>query len=319
MKTVLLTDYAWPDLELERAAIEGAGFRLVTGPSRAAPAEVIAGLAARHRPNAVMTCWAEVTRAAIEACPALEIVARIGVGLDNIDREAAAARGAVVTNVPDYCVEEVSDHAVGLLLAWARGIVAFDREVKGGRWDPAGAALRRVRDLTVGIAGVGRIGRRTAAKLLPFGVRLLGFDRAPAAELAGKGVDFVGLDDLVARSDAVILHLPLVAETRGLFGAPLLGRMRPGSLLVNVSRGGLVDNDALIRALDEGPLGAAALDVVDGEPTPPRAVVAHPKLIATPHVAFSSTASLLELRRRAAEEVVRVLSGQAPHHPCPLG
>jgi D-3-phosphoglycerate dehydrogenase len=317
MKKVLLTDYAWPDPEVERSVIEGAGFSLAIGPAKASPPAAIVDLARQHRPAAIMTCWAEVTAPAIEACPDLEIVQRIGVGLDNIDRVAAAARGAIVTNVPDYCVEEVSDHAVGMLLAWARGIAAFDREVKGGKWDAAGAKLRRVRDLTVGIAGFGRIGRRTAAKMQPFGCHVLAYDKYPPSGGFPQGVAGMDSDALLSQSDVVVLHLPLTPETRNFIDAGSLQRMRPGSLLINVSRGGLVDNDALLLALEKGPLGAAALDVVEGEPNPPRALVEHPKVVATPHIAFASTASVLELRRRSAEEVVRVLTGQKPHHPCP--
>lgn len=315
MTTVLLTDHAWPDLDVERAVIETAGFLLVAGPAQAGPAREITRLAAQHRPDAIMTCWADVDAATIQACPGLKIVARMGVGLDNIDRAAAAARGIVVTNVPDYCVEEVSDHAVGLLLTWARGLIVFDRQVKAGRWDPAGAKLRRVREIVVGIAGFGRIGRRTAEKLASFGSRLLVFDKRPVGEVP-YDIEQVGLIPLVSRSDAVVIHLPLTPETHHLFGAEMLGRMRPDSLLINVSRGGLIDNDALIAALADGSVGAAALDVIDGEPNPPRALTDHPRVMATPHIAFSSTASLLELRRRSAEEVVRVLIGQAPHHPC---
>lgn len=160
MTKVLITDRAWPDLDIERAVIEGAGLALVAGPATALPASEIARLAAEHRPAAIMTCWAEVNAQAIRACPDLKIVARIGVGLDNIDRAAAAAQGAIVTNVPDYCVEEVSDHAVGLLLSWARGITGFDRAVKAGRWEPADAQLRRVRDLVVGIVGLAALAAR---------------------------------------------------------------------------------------------------------------------------------------------------------------
>jgi D-3-phosphoglycerate dehydrogenase len=317
MKKVLLTDYAWPDPEVERSVIEGAGFSLAVGPAKASPPEAIAELARQHRPAAIMTCWAEVTAPAIQSCPDLEIVARVGVGLDNIDRSAAAAKGAVVTNVPDYCVEEVSDHAVGLLLAWARGIVSFDREVKSGKWDAAGARLRRVRDLTVGIAGFGRIGRRTAAKMQSFGSRILAYDKYPPGGGFPEGVTGIDSNGLLAESDALILHLPLTAETRNFIDAASLKRMKPGSLLLNVSRGGLVDNDALLQALEAGLLSAAALDVIEGEPNPPPALIGHPGVVATPHIAFASTASVLELRRRSAEEVVRVLTGQRPHHPCP--
>lgn len=314
--TVLLTDYAWPDPAIETRILEEAGLDVVCGPSKALPADAITRLAAQHKPDAIMTCWAEVSGEAIRACPALKIVQRIGVGLDNIDVAAAVAQGAIVTNVPDYCVEEVSDHAIGLILGWARGIVAFDRDTKRGRWDPTGAALRRVRDLTIGIAGFGRIGRRTAEKLVSFDVNLLALDHDANLPDTTQHVRFVDWARLLSDSDVIVVHLPLLKITAGLFDARAFAAMRPGALLVNVARGGLVDNEALLAALDSGHLGGAALDVVDGEPTPPPELLAHVRVIATPHVAFSSTASLIELRRRSAEEVVRVLRGEPPQNLC---
>lgn len=312
---VLLTDRAWPDDTVEREIIEAAGFALVSGPATAGAAADIEALSRRHAPSAIMTCWARVSATAIAASPDLKIVARLGVGLDNIDVAAAAAHAAVVTNVPDYCVEEVSDHAVGLLLAWARGLVVFDRAVKRGAWSPADARLARVRDLTVGIFGLGRIGARTAQKLAAFGVRLIAHNRGPLPAL-GVAVEAVTFEALLQRSDVVIIHAPLTARTHHRFGAAAFAHMKRGSLLINVSRGPIVDTEALIAGLEAGRPGAAALDVVEGEPSPPAAVVGRPDIIVTPHVAFSSAASLMELRRRAAEEVVRVLRGEAPHHPC---
>lgn len=312
--TVLLTDYAWPDDTVERSVIEGAGFALVAGPSEPAPAEVVEELAAEHRPAGILTCWAPVSAAAIEACPDLRIVARLGVGLDNIAVEAATGRGVWVTNVPDYCVEEVSDHAVGMVLAWTRGLAAFDREVRSGSWNPAGARLRRLATLTCGIVGYGRIGRATAGKLRAFGCRILVSD--PSAVPGTPGIEPVTLDDLLRRSDVVILHAPLTERTRHLIGAGQLALMRPGGLLVNVSRGGLVDTGAVVAALDSGHLGGAALDVLESEPDVPAGLLTQPGALITPHVAFSSDASVTELRRRAAEEVVRVLTGEPPAHPC---
>jgi D-3-phosphoglycerate dehydrogenase len=268
-RTVLITDYAWPDLDLEHRLLEPAGFRIVAGPRAAAPGEVITQMAAQHRPQVIMTCWAQVSAAAIGHCENLVMVQRIGVGLDNIDRRAAAARGAIVTNVPDYCVEEVSDHTIALLLAWARTVVQQDREVKSGIWDPSRARPRRVRDLCVGISGYGRIGRLTAQKLRGFGVKLLAHNRLPASTPSADGVEHVGFEELLAGSDVVICLLSLSAQTHHIFDAAAFSRMKPGSLFINVSRGGLVDNQALRAALDQGRIDAAALDVVDGEPDPP--------------------------------------------------
>jgi D-3-phosphoglycerate dehydrogenase len=311
--TVLLTDYAWPDDTVERSVIEEAGFALVSGPAEPSSAEAIEELVAKHDPAAVLTCWAPVSAAAVTAAPHLRIVARLGVGLDNIAVDTATERGVWVTNVPDYCVEEVSDHAVGMVLAWTRGLTRYDREVRSGTWHPAGAQLRRAATLTCGIVGYGRIGRATARKLGAFGCRLLAHD--PFAAGDGEGVEMAQLDDLLRRSDVVILHAPLTDGTHHLIGADQLALMTPGGLLVNVSRGGLVDTDAVLQALDSGQLGGAALDVLESEPHVPAALAAHPGALITPHVAFSSDASVLELRRRAAEEVVRVLKGQDPEQP----
>ena len=312
---VLLTDYAWPDDSVERSVVEGAGFALVTGPADPAPAERIEHLVESHRPQAVLTCWAPVSAAAIALSPGLRVVARLGVGLDNIAVDEATERGVWVTNVPDYCVEEVSDHAVGMVLAWTRGLVALDRAVRAGTWDPAAARLRRLSELTCGVVGYGRIGRATVRKLAAFGPRILVSDPMLGAQASG---DFepVGLDELLVRSDVVILHAPLTEKTRHLIGAAQLALMPRGALLVNVSRGALVATGALIAALDDGGLGGVALDVIESEPDVPDALRGHPNVILTPHVAFSSDASVVELRRRAAEEVVRVLRGESPSHPC---
>lgn len=312
---VLLTDYAWPDDSVERSVVEGAGFALVTGPAEPAPAERIEHLVELHQPQAVLTCWAPVSAGAIALSSGLRVVARLGVGLDNIDVDEATERGVWVTNVPDYCVEEVSDHAVGMVLAWTRGLTALDRAVRAGTWDPAAARLRRLSELTCGVVGYGRIGRATVRKLAAFGPRILVSDPALGARTSA---DFepVGFDELLVRSDVVILHAPLTEKTRHLIGAAELAMMPRGALLVNVSRGGLVATGALIAALDDGWLGGIALDVIETEPDVPDELRGHPNVILTPHVAFSSDASVVELRRRAAEEVVRVLRGEMPSHPC---
>ncbi|AVV44859.1 C-terminal binding protein [Streptomyces sp. ID05-04B] len=312
--TVLLTDYAWPDDAVERSVLEKAGHTLVTGPAEPASAEVIDDLVAEHRPAGILTCWAPVSATAVQTSPDLRIVARLGVGLDNIAVDRATERGVWVTNVPDYCVEEVSDHAVGMVLAWTRGLAVFDRDVRAGHWNPASAKLRRLSTLTCGVVGYGRIGRATARKLGAFGCRILAHDPYPPKD--APGVELVGLDELLRRSDAVILHVPLTPGTRHIIGTEQLALMKPGGLLVNVSRGGLVDTDAVVRALDAGQLDGAALDVLESEPHVPAGLLRQPGALITPHVAFSSDASVAELRRRAAEDVVRVLAGEAPAHAC---
>jgi D-3-phosphoglycerate dehydrogenase / 2-oxoglutarate reductase len=319
---VLVTDHPWPDTEIERSICTAAGHELICGPIAALPQADIERLVAAHLPHAIMCCWATVSGKAIELPPDLRVVARLGVGLDNIAMSAATARGAWVTNVPDYCVEEVSDHVIAMLLAHWRGIVHFDREAKQLRWEPASARLARTRNMTVGIVGYGRIGSLTARKISQgFAARVLASSptllatRRPGDEVA-PGVVVATLDDIRRDADAIVLHLPLNAMSRHLIDDAFLNGCRRKPLLVNVSRGGLVDNEALIRALDSGLLSGAALDVVEGEPTPPKSIVGRPDIVVTPHVAFSSAASLEELRRRCAEDVVRILRGERPLHPC---
>ncbi|SAL63179.1 D-isomer specific 2-hydroxyacid dehydrogenase [Caballeronia arvi] len=312
--TVFLTDYAWPNDSVERQVIENAGFRLVTGPADPLSAGEIEGLVREHQPDAIMTCWARVSSEAIAAGPNLRIVARLGVGLDNIAVETATSRNVVVTNVPDYCVEEVSDHAVGFALAWTRGLVHFDREVKAGRWGPSSAKLRRLSTLTCGIIGFGRIARMTARKLAAFKCGIVVHD--PYVKEPGEGIELTSLDELFSRSDIVIVHSPLTDSTHHLVSREKLSLMKPGGLLINVSRGGIVDTDAVVQALRSGHLSGAALDVLESEPSVPPELLEQSGAMLTPHVAFSSDASLIELRRRGAEEVVRVLRGEAPQNPC---
>lgn len=314
MTTVLVTDYAWPDLAIEQEVFASAGLRLVSGPPAALPAQEIAALVHDHQPASILTCWARVDAAAVGASAQLRHVGRIGVGLDNIDVAACSALRIPVTNVPDYCVEEVSDHVLAFTLAWARGIASFDREVRGGLWQPAGARLRRVADLTVGVVGYGQIGRATTRKFAALGCRVLVHSRSARDSSSEAG--FVSLDHLLAHSDVVALHLPLTPETHHLIDAARLERMKEGAFLVNVSRGGIVDTQALVAALRTGRLSGAGLDVLESEPQVPQDLLEQPRALLTPHIAFSSTASLAELRRRAAEETVRVLSGQQALHLC---
>ena len=321
-RIVVVTDHPWPDVEIERSVLAGAGLELRAGPGRAGTAAEIETLVARHDPVAIMTCWAEVSARAIALPSELLVVARMGVGLDNIAVAAATARGAWVINVPDYCVQEVSDHAIALMLAHWRDVVVTDRASKQGVWNPTAAVARRVRDRTVGIIGYGRIGSTTARKMARgFGCRVLvnspGLLREHGAghELA-PGIIVAALAQLQEEADAIVLHLPLVDSTRRLVDKKFLAACRRKPLLVNVSRGGLVDNDALVHALEHGLLSGAALDVIEGEPAPPLSVIGRADVIATPHIGFLSDASVAEVRRRSCEDVVRAVSGEKPRNPC---
>ena len=322
MPTVLITDHPWPDVEIEREIIEAAGYSLVAGPIDTPAAAFVEGLVAEHDPVAIMTCWAQVSEAAIARPTQLKIVARLGVGLDNIAMPAVSARGAWVTNVPDYCVEEVSDHVVALALSLWRGVTHFDGKVKAGAWDPASARLHRVAEKTIGIYGYGRIGAATARKFARgFGCRVLAFSRSLVREhargdLLQPGVEVADFQTLQRESDALVLHAPLTPETHHVVNDAFIANLERRPILINVSRGALVDNDALFRALASGRISGAGLDVIEGEPQPPRALVERADVVATPHIAFSSASSLRELRQRCADDVVRVLRGERPRYPC---
>ncbi|HEX4180009.1 MAG TPA: C-terminal binding protein [Caulobacteraceae bacterium] len=316
MPTVLISDFPWLDLSVERAILAEAGLDLVAGPAEAsAAAAVIEALALEHDPVGIMSCWARLSAQAIANAPSLRHIARLDVGLDNIDVYAATAKGVLVTNLPDYCVEEVSDHAVALVMAWARGLIPLDRRVKQGFWEPGASGLKSMRDLVVGIVGFGRIGRRAAEKLSGFGTRVLASGRGPITD-APAPVEPASFDALLETCDAVIICAPLTEATHHLFDDRRLGRMRPGAFLVNVTRGGLIDSHALVRALEAGHLSGAGLDVVEGEPNPLAALTTRPDVIVTPHVAYASASSVTGLRTRVAQEIVRVHRGQAPEHPC---
>lgn len=321
---MVLTDHPWPDVTVERELIESAGYRLIAGPVTAGSAEQAEALIAQHDPLAIMSCWAPVSARAIASPSDLRIVARMGVGLDNIDVPAVSARGAWVTNVPDYCVEEVSDHVVAFLLSAWRGVITLDRQAKHGLWQPAAApTLRRAASRCVGIIGYGHIGKRTAHKLSEgLGCRVLVHSPSlmamhPDSTQLAERIFTANLHTLQREADAIVLHLPLKPDTRHLVNIEFLrvcAARQPW--LVNVSRGGLVDTDALLEALDRQWLSGAALDVIESEPTPPAALLQREDLIITPHIAFSSDASLLELRQRVSQEVLRVLRNEQPLHPC---
>jgi D-3-phosphoglycerate dehydrogenase len=237
--------------------------------------------------------------------PALRVVGTASVGFDRIDVDAAERRGIAVVNVPDYCTQEVADHTLALLYGLVRGIVVLDRDVSGGRWDAkAAGSLRTLAQLRVGIVGLGRIGGAVATRLVALGAEVLAHDIVPVER---DGVRFVELDELLAECDAVTVHVPLTRDTRGLIGRRRIESMRPGALLVNTSRGAVVDLGAVLVGLRSGRLGGAALDVLPHEPPPVRPVA--PNLIVTPHAAYYSDASEERSYRLCVARVRDALAG----------
>ena len=251
----------------------------------------------------------------LRALPALTVVATPSVGYDHIDVEAARARGVWVTNVPDYCIDEMADSTLALLLALVRGVVVLDRSVREGRWDyTAAGPLRRLDAVRVGVIGFGRVGRAVAARARALGVSVSATDEFVADdEIVAAGVRPVPLPELLRSCNAFSLHAPLTPETQNMIGGRELEQMPRGAVLVNTARARLVDFPALLRALESGQLGAAAVDVLPVEPPtssdpPPE----HPRLVVTPHAAWYSEEAEHEVYRRATLAVRTVLEGRAP-------
>lgn len=311
---VLLTDYAWPDLDIERRILQQAEAELVVAPPHAQDPPSLAALARDHQVDAIMTNWAKVPAAVIDASPRLQIVCRLGIGLDNIDVAHCTQRGIPVTNVPDYCLIEVAEHTLALLLSLARKVAFYHHATKSGRYAlQEGARLRRIEGQTLGIVGLGNIGRRVAIKAQALGLHVVAATRNPRH--VPPGVTVIPLPSLLETSDYVSLHVPLTPQTKHLIGASELARMKPTAYLINTARGGLVDHAALAAALADGRLAGAALDVQEVEPpdltSPP---YSDPRVIVTPHAAFVSEESLVDLRTRVAKQVVEKLTGGRPEH-----
>ncbi len=311
---VLITDYVWPNVDVEREVLGRIDAQLVVSDS---PDEQrLADLAVDC--DAILTCFAKVTDKVIRSAPKLKVVARYGVGVDNIAVDTATELGIPVTYVPDYCIEEVADHAMALLLTLARSVVNLNAEVRSGGWDAGvGRPAHRLRGSLVGIVGFGRIGRAVAERARSFGFEIVVHDPYLNEDSfpAGQAPKFVSFDELLATADFVSVHTPLTTDTRHLVGEPELERMKPSAFLINTCRGPVIDEYALARALDDGKLAGAGIDVLEGEPPPADHPIRSAKnVVITPHTAFYSEESLEELQRRTAQCAADVLRGKIPEN-----
>ena len=309
---VLITDHVWPTIDPERQVLEAGGAEVVVAPN----GDEGTLIEMARDADAIMTCFALVTENVVRAAGQCRVIGRFGVGVDNIAVDTATELGIAVTYVPDYCVDEVSDHVMALLHAWNRRIVLFDRSVKEGGWGSQGLTMRmmRLRGKTIGIVGFGRIGQAVAAKARAYGLNILAADPVvPADAVKSLGGNPVDLDTLLEQSDFVTLHAPLTEGTRNLIGREELAKMKPEAFLINAARGPLIDEAALYDALASGKLAGAGLDVmVDNVPPRNHPLLSLDNIIVTPHVAFFSQESTLELEQRAAAEVVSVMQGRMP-------
>ncbi len=311
---VAVTDSVFPSLEPEQRVLAPLAVELRPGQCRSEEEviELTRGV------DAVLNCYAKMTARVIETLNRCRIIARYGIGVDNVDLVAATRAGLLVTNVPDYCIDEVSDHTLALLLALARRIVAADRAVNAGAWDVvAHAGIRRLRGQTLGLLGFGKIAIALSSKAQALGLSVLAHDPyLDAGLIARDGAQATDFDTLLGESDVVSIHVPLSPQTRGLVGERELARMKPTAFLINTSRGGIVDEQALAVALKQGRPGGAALDVLSTEPPPPDHPLRQaPNVILTPHLAFYSRESVVELQTKAADEVARALRGEPPRSP----
>ena len=311
---VLVTDYVWPSIEPEKAVLAEIGAELVVAPD--ASEDTLAGLA--KDADGILTCFAQVTDRVLRAAEKCIVVGRYGVGVDNIAVNTATELGMAVTYVPDYCVEEVSDHVMGLMLTWNRRVAYFDRLVKTSGWGSLSLTMPilRLRGKKLGIVGFGRIGQVVCRKALAFGLEVLTCDPfVPAETATQQGARMVDMPTLLKESDFVTLHSPLIPETRNMIGAAELDLMKPTAFLINCARGPLIDEEALYQALNNNGIGGAGLDVlVDAHPAPDHPLLRLENAIITPHVAFFSEEAVLELEERAAGEVAAVLQGRMPEN-----
>ncbi len=307
MPRAFYTDWPWPDIEIERVILAEAGCSIDVSPDNkeATLAEHVGDA------DVILTCWAPVTARVIDAATNCRHICRTGIGLDNIDVGHATKKGVLVTNVPDYCIEEVAEHALALIFALGRKIADGHLATKRGEYSLVGSLpIERIGGKTLGVVGLGRTGTLLAKKARAIGMRVIGTNRSRQAP---EGVKWVTLDELLAQSDYVSLNCPLTDATRHLMNAKSLRQMKPSAFLVNTSRGGLVDHPALADALEAGALAGAALDVQDREPPdlsqPP---YNDRRVIVTPHTAFVSTEATTELRTRVAHQAVDFLQGRTP-------
>jgi D-3-phosphoglycerate dehydrogenase len=314
---VLIADYDYADVGLERTILEGAGLEVVEAQCRTEDDVIEAGRGV----SALLTQYARISARVLAGLPELGLVVRYGVGYDIVDVEAARERGVWVANVPDYGTEEVAVHALAMTLGLLRHLPLYDRAVREGRWHPVSTGpLRRLKNLTLGVVGLGRIGGTFAWRASPWFGRTLGCDPYLAEDAWPEGVQRVSLEEVFSESAVVSLHPPLTGETRGFINRGLFERMREGSYLVNTARGGLVVIEDLLWALDEGPLAGAALDVLPQEPPPSgHPLLSKPNVILTPHAAYYSLEAEEEARRKAAQNVMAWVKEGRPLYPVPEG
>ena len=314
---VAVTDSPFPNLDPATQVLSelNAELKLAKGTT---PEDI---LAIAREADGLLVTYAKVPAEMIEQLKRCKVIARFGIGVDSVDIDAATRAGIIVTNVPEYCEDEVSDHAMALLLSLIRKIPFANKKTHAGVWSmPAVVPIHRLRGSVLGLAGFGKIPRLVAVKAQAFGLQVQTYDPYVSSEAAAKlGVKLVSLPELLKTSDYISIHAPLTPETDRMFNADAFRQMKRSALLVNTARGPLVDVEALVDALDNKLIAGAALDVLPQEPPPPNSrLLGRDDVILTPHTSFYSEESLVELQTKAAQQVALVLSGKEPRYPINL-
>ncbi len=307
---VVLTDYVWESLEVEKKIFEG--LATLVAFKTATPAEFLPE--AENCEALLNTYVGPITPDIMARMPKCKIIARYGIGVDTIDINAATETGIIVTNNPTYCIEEVAEHTMALVLSCARKVPFYDRLVRNGRWEvPPGKPMFRLVGRTLGLVGFGNIARAVAVRAAAFGMRILYYDPFVAQAQFQVPGEKKELAEVLRESDYVSLHPPLSPETRGMMNDETFAQMKPAAFLINCSRGPVVDTQALVRALDAGRIAGCALDTTEPEPLPdPHSLRGRENVTISPHTAWYSEQAMVGLQSGAPSEVRRVLTGQWP-------
>jgi D-3-phosphoglycerate dehydrogenase len=310
---VAVADSVFPNLDPAREVLSSIGAEIQLSPEPTPDAIMTLAKDA----DGVLVTYAKITADMIRQMTKCRIISRFGIGVDNVDIPVATEKGIVVTKVPDYCIDEVSDHAMALLLSAVRKIPMGTEQVHAGTWKmPNFVPIHRLRGSVLGLAGFGRIPQLVAPKAQAFGMKVIAYDPyLPKDVFTKAGVEQVDFPTLLKRSDYISVHSPLTPETKGLFNADAFRQMKKGAYIVNTARGPVIDEQALAAAIDSGHLAGAALDVMTTEPPANSPLIGKKNVIITPHTSFYSDESLVELQTKAAQEVANVLTGKPPRNP----
>ena len=311
---VVVTDSPFPSLDPAKKALEEANAEVVQAPS-SSEEDIIK---AAENADAILVTYAKLNENILRSLKNCKAIGRFGIGVDNIDLKVAGELGISVNYVPDYCLDEVSDQAMAMIISMARKIPQSNKLVQSGRWEmPAVVPMYRLRGKTVGLIGFGNIPRLMTPKAQAFGFNVIASDPYAPKELFEKyGVESVSMDELYERSDFISVHAPLLPETKGLVNKDAFKKMKDTAIIVNTARGPLINEKDLIEALDKNEIGGAGLDVVETEPLPKNSpLIGRDNVILAPHTAFYSVEALEELQTKAASDVARVLNGEEPVYP----